>query len=399
MIQSSSKKMIIEPKVRGFICTTTHPKGCQKNVENEVAFFKKAKDSLPSNHSTKVRNVLVIGGSTGYGLSSRIAAHFMLHSATLNVCVEREPLENRPASPGWYNTQTLEKIAQNEGFYAQSIFKDGFLQQTKQETIEKIKKDLGKIDLLIYSVAAARRLDEKTDILYQSVLKPIGKTLKEKTVHWQSKKITEISIEQASAEEIEATTKVMGGEDWQAWVEILKENDLIAPNFATVAYSYVGPEITQDIYRQGTIGQAKKHLEKTSEYLNQILSPLQARACIAVNKAIVTQAASAIPIIPLYLSILFKVMREKGIHEGAPEQILRLFRDKLFQQDCPQTVRMDDWEMRPDVQEEVKKIWDKIDQENVEELSDIDLYGADFLKLFGFGRKDVEYKTDVSPFL
>ena len=286
--------MIIEPKVRGFICTTTHPQGCQKNVENEVDFFKKA-GSIPSS----VKKVLILGGSTGYGLSSRIAATWSFGAATLNISLEREPAESRIASPGWYNTKALETMAQNEGFYAQSIFKDGFLEETKKEAVEKIKKDLGKIDMLIYSIAAARRFDEKENKQYQSVLKPIGKMVKAKSVHWKTKELSEITLEPATKEEIESTVKVMGGEDWSLWVETLKKNDLLSENFITIAYSYVGPAITQDIYRNGTIGEAKKDLEKTASKLNDLLKP-NGHAYVAVNKAIVTQASAAIPIIPLY---------------------------------------------------------------------------------------------------
>lgn len=389
--------MIIEPKVRGFICTTAHPQGCKKNVENEVAFFKKA-GSIPSS----VKKVLILGGSTGYGLSSRIAATWCLGAATLNVSLEREPSENRIASPGWYNTKTLETMAQNEGIYAQSIFKDGFLEETKKETLEKIKKDLGKIDMLIYSIAAARRFDEKANKQYQSVLKPIGKEVKAKSVHWKTKELSEITLEPATKEEIEATVKVMGGEDWSLWVEALKKGDLLSENFTTVAYSYVGPAITQDIYRNGTIGEAKKDLEKTASHLNELLKP-NGKAYVAVNKAIVTQASAAIPIIPLYLSLLFRVMKKKGLHEDAAQQINRLFREKLFSSDAAKKndpiIRVDDWEMRPDVQEEVTKLWEEVRQENLLKISDIELYGKEFLKLFGFEVESVDYRKETTTFL
>lgn len=388
--------MIIEPKVRGFICTTTHPQGCQKNVENEVDFFKKA-GSIPSS----VKKVLILGGSTGYGLSSRIAATWSFGAATLNISLEREPTESRIASPGWYNTKALETMAQNEGFYAQSIFKDGFLEETKKETMEKIKKDLGKIDMLIYSIAAARRFDEKENKQYQSVLKPIGKTVKAKSVHWKTKELSEITLEPATKEEIEATVKVMGGEDWSLWVEALKKNDLLSENFVTIAYSYVGPAITQDIYRNGTIGEAKKDLEKTASKLNELLKP-DGHAYVAVNKAIVTQASAAIPIIPLYLSLLFRVMKKKGLHEDSPQQINRLFREKLFSNDPAkneQIIRVDDWEMRSDVQEEVSKLWNEVNQENLLDISDIELYGKEFLKLFGFEVESVDYKRETTTFL
>ena len=390
--------MVIEPKIRGFICTTSHPKGCEKYLKDQVAYVKKKgmKGKGP-------KKVLVIGASQGFGLASRISAAFGFGADTLGVFFERPSMKGRPASAGWYLTAAFDKEAEKEGLYAKSFNGDAFSDSIKQKVIETIKKDFGKIDLLVYSLAAPRRTDPKTGETYTSTLKTIGEPYVGKTIDTNTRQISEIKVEPATDKDIENTVKVMGGEDWQMWIDALKENGLLADGFKTVAYSYIGPSMTFPIYREGTIGRAKLDLEKTAHTLSDKLKDINGHAYISVNKALVTQASSAIPIVPLYIGILYKVMKEKGLHEGPIEQMHRLFDENLYKPDGTIPVdnegriRMDNLEMRDDVQAEVEEIWNKINNDNVDKVADFDGYRQEFLRLFGFGMEGVDYSADLDP--
>lgn len=387
--------MIVEPKVRGFVCVTAHPTGCAAHVKEQIDFAKK--NPLPGGGP---KNVLVLGASTGYGLSSRIAAAFGSKANTMGVFFERPANNGRPASAGYYNTIALEKEAREAGLYAGSINGDAFSAEVKDHTIRKIRDEMGKIDLVVYSLAAPRRTDPSDGSTYKSVLKPIGKPFTGKTVDTDKAVVHEVHIDPASPEEIAGTVKVMGGEDWKLWIDALAEAGLLAENFLTIAYSYIGPEVTWPIYKNGTIGQAKEHLDETVEQIWRDHRNLNARACVAVNKAVVTQASSAIPVVPLYISILFKVMKEAGTHEGCIEQIVRLFRERLYQGselilEKDGRAHVDDLEMRPEIQQKVKELWPVVDTENLRDLADFEGYQNEFLKLFGFGVDGVDYESDV----
>lgn len=388
--------MVIQPKIRGFICTTAHPLGCYKAVEQQINYVKaQAKLSGPS-------NVLVIGSSTGYGLASRIVAAFGCDAKTIGVAYEKEADAKRTASPGWYNTAAFEQIAHTEKKYAKSINGDAFSQEVKQRTAELIKHDLGNIDLVIYSLASPRRIHPVTGHNYNSSLKPIGHPFTGKTVDAFRGEVKDITIEPATEEEIQNTIAVMGGEDWEMWIDYLSQQHLLAQNFKTVAYSYLGPELTHAIYKDGTIGQAKEHLKHTADALNSKLQGIAGEAVVSVNKAVVTQASAAIPVVPLYISLLFKVMKEKGLHEGCIEQIYRLFKDHLYvthdiTRDSNNYIRLDDLEMREDVQAQVKAIWPQVNATNVTELADLAGYRDDFYRLFGFNFSEVNYSVDVDP--
>lgn len=385
--------MIIEPKTRGFICTTAHPKGCAQNVLDQINYVKKQeKIDGP-------KKVLVIGASTGYGLASRITAAFGAGADTLGVYFERPASGNRTATAGWYNSVAFEEEAKKAGLYAKSLNGDAFSNELKEQTIEIIKEDLGKIDLVIYSLASPRRVSPITGETYNSVLKPIGKPYSNKTVDFHNGEVSDVTIEPATESEINDTIAVMGGEDWRMWMEALKSSGVLSDGVVTVAYSYIGPELTHAVYRDGTIGKAKNHLESTANSMNELLSELNGRAFVSVNKALVTQASSAIPVVPLYISILYKIMKEKGIHEGCIEQMYRLFKDFLYVDsinlDERGRIRVDDLEMREDVQVEVSNLWAKINSENINSLSDIEGYREEFFKLFGFGYPNIDYKEDV----
>lgn len=381
--------MVVEPKVKGFICTTAHPVGCRENVKRQIEYIK----SLGENHSPK--KVLVIGASTGYGLASRIAAAFGGHADTLGVMFEKEAAGKRTATPGFYNTKAFEEFAKAEGLYAASINGDAFSKEIKEEVVNTIKKDLGTVDLVVYSLAAPRRTMPDGTV-YNSVLKATGEPYRQKSLNLRDNTISDAEIAAASEEEAEATVKVMGGEDWFDWMEALNSAGVLSEHAVTVAYSYIGPELTYPIYFNGTIGMAKKNLH---EYAEKIREFFDINAYISVNKGLVTQASSAIPVVPLYFAILYKVMKEKNCHEGCIEQIGRLFHDKLFGEqvitDEQGMIRMDDYELQEDVQAEVKAIWDKINSENVKELSDIEGYWEDFYRMFGFGIEGVDYSADV----
>ncbi|MEK5375768.1 enoyl-ACP reductase FabV [Paenibacillus sp. FSL P2-0173] len=387
--------MIIKPKIRGFICTTAHPAGCAAHVNRQINYIK---DSTSIQGAKKV---LVIGASTGYGLASRIAASFGLGADTIGVSYERPASEGRTASAGWYNTVAFERAARAAGYIAESINGDAFSHEIKQETLKLVKEKLGKVDLIVYSVASPRRTHPDTGETFNSVLKPIGQSFSNKTVNTNTGVVSEITLEPATQEEIENTITVMGGEDWSLWLKALEEADLLAEGVTTLAYSYIGPEITEAIYRKGTIGQAKNDLEATAHTLTRQLERYHGKAYVSVNKALVTQSSSAIPVVPLYISLLFKVMKEKGLHEGCIEQAQRLF-ETLYSGSTVETdeegrIRLDNWEMRDDVQQAVKAAWSEITTENVSELGDLEQYRLDFLQLFGFGFDEIDYELDVNP--
>lgn len=380
------KIMVVQPKVRGFICTTAHPVGCEKEVQRQIEYVK-SKGKLEG-----AKKVLVLGSSTGYGLSSRIAAAFGCGAATLGVMYDKEGGGNKTGTAGWYNTKAFEKFAAAEGLYAKSINGDAYTDEIKKLVTDTIKVDLGKVDMVVYSLAAPRRT--VGDTVYKSVLKTTGEPYTNKTIDLRSNTISEITIEPATEEEIAATVKVMGGEDWELWIDALKKADAIEDNAITVAYSYIGPIITHPMYYDGSIGRAKAHLLETAKKLNT----KGVRAYISVNKALVTQSSSAIPIVPLYISILYKIMKEKGNHEGCIEQMQRLwarFACGKLNLDTDGRIRMDDWEMQPDVQLDVLKVWENINQENFKEVTDIDGYWDDFYQMFGFNIDGVDYDADV----
>lgn len=385
--------MIVNPKVRGFICTTAHPTGCERHVLEQIEYVKK------QNRIDGPKNVLVIGASTGYGLASRIASAFGAGAATIGVFFEKPASESRTGSAGWYNTVAFEKAAQESGIYAKSINGDAFSNEIKEKTIELIKNDLGKIDLVVYSLASPRRIHPDTGETFNSVIKPIGKLYTNKTVNFHTGEVTDVTVDPAEEEEIRQTVAVMGGEDWEMWMKALKNADVLAEHVVTVAYSYIGPELTHAVYKDGTIGRAKEHLEITVKAIDEILESLKGKAYVSVNKALVTQASSAIPVVPLYISLLFKVMKEKNLHEGCIEQMYRLFADRLYsgklELDEKGRIRIDDWEMREDVQEKVAKLWHEVNTQNLSTISDIEGYRSDFFKLFGFGLEGVDYSSDV----
>ncbi|WP_316811780.1 enoyl-ACP reductase FabV [Pedobacter heparinus] len=387
--------MIIEPRMRGFICLTAHPKGCEQNVINQINYVK-SKGAIDG-----PKKVLVIGASTGFGLASRITSAFGSEAATIGVFFEKPPVPGKTASPGWYNSAAFENQALKAGLYAKSINGDAFSDEVKQKALDLIKNDLGQIDLVIYSLASPKRTHPKTGVVYSSVLKPIGnEVFTNKTVDFHTGVVSEISIVPATEEEIENTIAVMGGEDWEMWIDELKAKNLLAPGAKTVAYSYIGPSVTEDVYRKGTIGRAKDHLEATAFAISDKLKNINGRAFVSVNKALVTQASSAIPVIPLYISLLYKAMKEKGIHEGCIEQIQRLFTERLYTGHEPATdaegrIRIDDWEMRSDVQDKVLGLWAEADDENLPLIGDLPGYKKDFLNLFGFDIAGVDYQKDV----
>ena len=386
--------MIIEPRMRGFICLTAHPKGCEQSVKNQIEYVK-SKGTIDG-----AKKVLVIGASTGFGLASRITSAFGSNAATLGVFFEKPAAEGKTATPGWYNSAAFENEAHKAGLYAKSINGDAFSNEVKQEAIDIIKADLGQIDLVIYSLASPVRLDPATGILHRSVLKPIGQTFTNKTVDFHTGKVSDISIEPCNEEDIANTVKVMGGEDWTLWIEALKKENLLAKGATTIAYSYIGPEVTEPVYRKGTIGRAKDHLEATAFTITDTLKDLDGKAYVSVNKALVTQASSAIPVIPLYISLLYKVMKNEGVHEGCIEQIQRLYQQRLYTgnevpTDDKGRIRIDDWEMREDIQAQVSKLWKEATTENLEEIGDLEGYRKDFYNLFGFGFDKVDYLADT----
>jgi len=386
--------MIIAPRIRGFICLTAHPKGCEQNIVNQINYVK-SKGAIAG-----PKRVLVIGASTGFGLSSRIASAFGSEASTIGVYFEKPPAPGKTASPGWYNTAAFETKAHEAGLYAKSINGDAFSDEIKQKTIDLIKADLGQIDLVIYSLASPKRVHPKTGVVHNSVLKPIGQVFTNKTVDFHTGVVSDISIQPANEEEIANTVAVMGGEDWGFWIEDLKAAGLLAEGATTVAYSYIGPSLTEAVYRKGTIGRAKDNLEATAFTITDSLKDLGGKAYVSVNKALVTQASSAIPVIPLYISLLYKVMKAENIHEGCVEQMQRLFQQRLYSgaeiaTDEKGRIRVDDWEMREDVQAQVAELWPQSTTESLPEIGDLPGYKKDFLNLFGFDVAGVDYDAEV----
>ncbi len=381
--------MVVKPKIRGFVCITSHPEGCAAHIQEQIDYVK-SQGALPEGP----KRVLVVGSSTGYGLSSRIVSAFGQGAGTVGVFFERPSSNGKTASAGWYNTAAFTAAAEKEGLFAGNINGDAFSNEIKQKTIDMIRDNLGQVDLVIYSLASPRRTDPETGDVYKSVLKPIGAPFTAKTLDTDKKKIVEQAIEPATEDDITNTTKVMGGEDWLLWMNALRDAGVLADGAATLAYSYIGPEVTFPIYRSGTIGKAKEHLEQTAADMRAAGQP----AWVAVNKAVVTQASSAIPVVPLYISILFKVMKEKGLHEGCIEQMTRLMAEK-YQSGDPRVdeqglIRVDDKEMQPDVQAAVREIWPTVTSENLESITDFASYQTEFLRLFGFGINGVDYEAE-----
>lgn len=388
--------MVIKPKIRGFICVTAHPDGCAAHVQEWIDY---TRNQGPIPNAPK--RVLVVGSSTGYGLASRVTAAFGGGAATIGVFFEKPSEPERTGTAGWYNSVAFEQAAKTAGLYSRSLNGDAFSDAVKQEAIDLIKADLGQIDLLVYSLASPRRTDPKTGVTYRSTLKPVAEPFTAKTVDTDKGIVNTVTIEPANPQEVEETVAVMGGADWQLWVDALEAAGVLAPGFCTAAYSYIGPDITWAVYRNGTIGRAKEHLEATAHALDQRLKSRNGRAYVSVNKALVTQASSAIPVVPLYISILYKIMKEKGLHEGCIEQIQRLFR-RLYEEsptpvDSERRIRVDDWEMRPDIQQAVAEVWPEIGTDNLMELSDMEGYRTEFLKLFGFGLPGVDYDAETEP--
>lgn len=390
--------MIIKPKVRGFVCVTAHPEGCAAHVQQWIDYVK-AQGSIKQGP----KKVLVIGASTGYGLASRVAAAFGSGAATLGVFFERPSEEGRPATPGWYNTIAFTKAARAAGLYAKNINGDAFSDDIKRQTLDAIRADLGQVDLVVYSLASPRRTHPKTGATHKSVLKPINQSYTNKTVDTDKGIVSQVTIDPANEQEIADTIAVMGGEDWEMWMNALSEAKLLAPGAQAVSYSYIGPEVTWAIYKNGTIGMAKNDLERAGKNIDSLLKLNGGgRAFISVNKALVTQASSAIPVVPLYISILYKIMKERGTHEGCIEQMYRLFATQMYNGHTPKfdesgRVRIDDWEMKTEVQNAVRQIWPRITTENLAAETDIAGYRSEFLKLFGFGLPGVNYEADTEP--
>lgn len=392
------RRMIIKPRVRGFVCVTAHPDGCDAHVREWISHVR---SRGPIKEGP--RKVLVIGASTGYGLATRVTAAFGSGADTLGVFYERPSQEDRPATPGWYNSLAFTAAAREAGLRASNINGDAFSDDIKKQALERIRTDFGQVDLVIYSLASPRRIHPRTGTVHKSVLKPIGAPYTNKTVDTDQGIVSTVTIEPATAQEIADTTAVMGGEDWEMWMNALAEARLLAPGAQSVAYSYIGPEVTWAVYRNGTIGMAKNDLERAAKNIDSLLKLNGGgRAFISVNKALVTQASSAIPVVPLYISILFKVMKAAGTHERCIEQIQRLFSTQMYNGRSPDfdeagRVRLDDWEMRPEIQKAVQEIWPRVTTENLATETDIAGYRRDFLRLFGFGLEGIDYEADVDP--
>ncbi|MGL4939657.1 enoyl-ACP reductase FabV [Shewanella sp.] len=393
--------MIIKPKIRGFICTTTHPVGCEANVKEQIA---QTQAKGPITNGPK--KVLVVGASSGYGLSSRIAAAFGSQAATIGVFFEKPATESKPGTAGWYNSAAFDKFAKAQGLYAKSINCDAFSHEAKQKVIELIKQDLGQIDLVVYSLASPVRKLPDSGELVRSALKPIGEPYTATAVDTNKDCIIEATVEPATEQEIADTVTVMGGQDWELWMQALTDAGVLADNCKTVAYSYIGTELTWPIYWHGALGKAKMDLDRAAKALNTQLSANGGSANVAVLKSVVTQASSAIPVMPLYIAMVFKKMRQEGLHEGCMEQIYRMFSERLYRSDNakPETdsdnrLRLDDWELREDIQQHCRDLWPQVTTENLSELTDYQEYKAEFLKLFGFGIDGIDYDADVNPYV
>jgi len=389
--------MIIKPKIRGFICTTTHPVGCEANVREQIAYVK-SKGKLANGP----KRVLVIGASTGYGLASRINAAFGADAATLGVFFEKPASDKKTGSAGWYNAAAFDKAAKEAGLYAKSINGDAFSDACRQEAIDLIKQDLGQIDLVVYSLASPVRKLPQTGEVVRSALKPIGEPYKSTALDTNKDVLIDVVVEPANAQEIADTIKVMGGQDWELWMDALEQAGVLAPAAQAVAYSYIGTDLTWPIYWHGTLGKAKEDLDRAAQAINAKLQRQGGAAYVAVLKSVVTQASAAIPVMPLYISMAFKIMKQLGIHEGCIEQIQRLFATRLYSGQAPATdehhrLRLDDWELRDDVQDACRDLWSKINNDNIYQLTDYQGYKDEFLRLFGFGLSGVDYEADVNP--
>ena len=390
--------MIIRPKVKGFICITAHPEGCAANVKEQIEHVKR-KGSIENGP----KNVLVVGASQGYGLASRIATAFGAQANTLGVFFERPSERGRCASAGWYNSVAFEKAAKGAGLFAKSLNGDAFSDELKTQAIDIIQNEMGgKIDLLVYSIGAPRRQDPETGEVYKSAIKPIGRPFSNKYLDTDKKSIQVASLDPASDEEIRSTVKVMGGEDWERWIDALSKANALADGFKTVAYDYIGPKFTWPIYKDGTLGQAKLDLRRAKDAIGEKLSSVNGSAYVSVNKALVTQSSSAIPGVNLYITVLYKVMKEAGTHEGCIEQMQRLYGDKFYAVGGPELdekglIRMDDWEMKPEIQDKIEEIWPKVETDTIDRYTDYDGYQAEFLKLFGFGVSGVDYEAETDP--
>jgi len=386
--------VIIKPKTRGFICTTAHPVGCAANVDEQITYVKAS-----ARIENGPKNVLVIGASTGYGLASRITAAFGSGAATLGIFLEKPAKEKRSGSAGWYNSYAFEQAAHSAGLYAKSILGDAFSDEMRSKAIETIKQDMGKIDLVVYSLASPVRKIPATGETVWSALKPIGETYKTKAIDLTTDEIIDTEIEAATEEEVQNTITVMGGNDWELWINALKDANVLAENVKTLSYSYIGTEITWPIYWHGALGKAKEDMDRAAGSLRKQLADIHGSANIVVLKSVITQASAAIPVMPLYISMAFKLMKEKNIHEGCIEQIDRLFRTQLYNNtvtlDDAERIRMDDWELRNDIQNAIKELGPKITTENLFELTDYQAYKDDFMKLFGFGIKGINYEKDI----
>ncbi|EEZ40795.1 TPA: enoyl-ACP reductase FabV [Photobacterium damselae] len=393
--------MIIKPKIRGFICTTTHPVGCEENVKEQIAYTK-AQGPI----ANAPKRVLVIGSSSGYGLSSRIAAAFGGGAATIGVFFEKPGTEKKPGTAGWYNSAAFDKFAKEEGLYSKSLNGDAFSNEAKQKTIDLIKQDLGQVDMVVYSLASPVRKLPETGEVIRSTLKPMGEEYRATAVDTNKDTLFEACVEPATEQEVQDTVTVMGGQDWELWINALADAGVLAQGCKTVAYSYIGTEITWPIYWHGALGQAKMDLDRAASELNTKLETIGGSANVAVLKSVVTQASSAIPVMPLYIAMVFKKMREEGVHEGCMEQILRMFTQRLYKADgtAPEVddknrLRLDDLELREDIQKHCRELWPNVTNENLRDVTDYQQYKDEFLKLFGFGLETVDYDADVNPFV
>jgi enoyl-[acyl-carrier protein] reductase/trans-2-enoyl-CoA reductase (NAD+) len=388
--------MIIKPIIRRNICINAHPLGCAAQVQAQIKYV------MDRDKIVGPKKVLVIGASNGFGLAARIVSTFASNAATIGVGLEKPGKANRTGTAGWYNIEAFRQEAEKAGLSAWNINGDAFSDETKRNVIGIVKEHLDTVDFLVYSIAAPRRIDPETGEIYSSVIKPIGKPFTASSVDFLSGVISEVSAEPATAEQISHTVKVMGGEDWVLWIEKLLKEDLLARGFKTIAFSYIGSEHTRSLYRDGTIGAAKRDLEEKAKYINSMLSAIGGNALISINKALITRASAVIPAVPLYTALLYRVMKDKNLHEGCIQQMYRLYHDFLFSGNIPKVdakgrIRIDDWEMRPDVQREVAVLWNEIDQENIEELTDIRGLREEFLRHHGFGMPGVDYSQDVRP--
>jgi enoyl-[acyl-carrier protein] reductase/trans-2-enoyl-CoA reductase (NAD+) len=389
--------MIIKPRIRGFICTTAHPKGCAAHVDAQIAHVRRAGAVAQG-----PKRVLVIGASGGYGLASRIVAAFGCGASTIGVAFEKAPEADRTGTAGWYNTRAFEARTRAAGLHARSFDGDAFADAMKDEVVAAIRADLGQVDLVVYSLASPVRQHPRSGVVHRSAIKPLGAVKHFKTLNVDRGVVHEVDLEPATAEETQATVAVMGGEDWEFWIDALARAGVLAPGFKTVSFTYIGSELTWPIYWEATLGKAKEDLDRAARALRNRLADMKGDARVAVLKAVVTQASAAIPVVPLYASLLFRVMKDAGVHEDCIGQIDRLFRTQLYagaarREDAEGRIRMDDLELAPAIQDEVKRRWPLVTTENIGELGDLEGFRADFLRIFGFGMPGVDYDEDLDP--